>query len=241
MWKRAGLALFGLLLFTGTLLPQDGSDPEREALIAAIKETSPPVVLQAIAAPDQQSEAYLTVYECTPAADGEYAYELLEVVDSITAARHTVATQLRNCQGLGAVGLLILHWSADSTSLYYTDAREGQPDGGGFALWLPPVYRMEIESRESTLLGGGLFSPDFSHLAVWDDGALAILSDAGEEWARFDAYQSGADLTRLFWLPDGTGLIYVQYDYADPEAPHSYVIHVDAVKFSQTPLLITGD
>ena len=234
--------LFVLLLILplGLSLAQDSADPERDALIAAVMQASTPTVLQSLPDADSTRDAVVTVYDCVAFADGEYAYEILEVIRQGDATRIKVAEQLRNCQGLGAFGLQIEAWSPDGTLLLYTDAREGQPDGGGFTSWLPPVYRYNLVSGETENLGGVLFSPDRQFMATWTADGLGLLTASGDEILTFAPHAAGAPLNQLFWLPDSKSLIYVQFEFGSAGVTASYVVHVDAVTLTQTLLLETG-
>lgn len=234
--------LFVLLLILplGLSLAQDSADPERDARIAAVMQASTPTVLQSLPDADSTREAVVTVYDCVAVADGEYAYEILEIVRQGEAARTKVAEQLRNCQGLGAFGLQVEAWSPDGTALLFTDAREGQPDGGGFGLWLPPVYRYDFVSGDTENLGGVRFSPDRQFMAAWTADGLRLLTAGADEIGTFAPHVAGAPLSQLFWLPDGGSLIYVQFEFGSAGVTASYVVHVDAVALTQTLLLETG-
>jgi hypothetical protein len=234
--------LFMLLLVLplGLSLAQDSADPERDALIAAVMQASTPSVLQSLPDADSTAEAVVTVYDCVALPEGEYAYEVLEITLHGEAVRTQVAEQLRNCQGLGAFGLQIEAWSPDGTLLLFTDAREGQPDGGGFGVWLPPVYRYDLITGDTKNLGGVRFSPDRQLMAAWTADGLRLLTAAGDEIGTFAEHVAGAPLSQLFWLPDGASLIYVQFEFGSTGVARSYVVHIDAVALKQTLLLETG-
>lgn len=240
MWKHLLFALL-LILPLGSSLAQDSADPERDALIAAVTAASTPSTLQSLPNDGSTQQAVVTVYDCVTVADGEYAYEILEIIGQGDASRIKVADQLRNCQGLGAFGLHIEAWSRDGKLLLYTDAREGQPDGGGFTAWLPPVYRYDLASGETENLGGVRFSPDRQFMAAWTVDGLRLLTAAGDEIWTFAAHLPDAPLNQLFWLPDGGSLIYVQFTFGDSGVTGTYVVHVDALELKQTLLLETGD
>lgn len=239
LWKNSLLVLL-LILSLGLSLAQDSADPARDALIAAVTQASTPTMLQSLPNADSTREAVVTVYDCVALAEGEYAYEVLEIVRQGDAARIKVAEQLRNCQGLGAFGLQIEAWSPDGTALLFTDAREGQPDGGGFGLWLPPVYRFDLIAGDAENLGGVRFSPDRQFMAAWTVDGLRLFTPGADEIGVFAPHVAGAPLSQLFWLPDGGSLIYVQFEFSSAGAARSYVVHVDAVALKQTLLLETG-
>jgi hypothetical protein len=239
VWKNLLLALL-LILPPSLSLAQDSADPGRDTLIAAVMQASAPTVLQSLPSADSTREAVVTAYDCVPFAEGEYAYEILDIIGQGDVSRIMVTEQLRNCQGLGAFGLRIEAWSPDGKLLLYSDAREGQPDGGGFTLWLPPVYRFHLNSGETDNLGGVRFSPDRRFMATWTADGLGLLTAAGDEIMTFAPHVSGAPLNQLFWLPDGASLIYVQFEFGSTGVARTVVVHVDALTLKQTLLLETG-
>ena len=66
----------------------------------------------------------MTAPRSSPGRESPNAYEVLKI------APWTVETQLLYCGGIGASGLEGKFWSPDSRFFYYTNAREGWPDGG---------------------------------------------------------------------------------------------------------------
>lgn len=239
MKKWLQLSVILLFVAAGSVYAQD----DREDAIAAITGAVRPEVIQDYASPDGMWTAQVTVYECTQIGDNVMSYEVLELIDSATQTRHLVADQLIYCQGLGAFGLSILHWSQNGSYLYYTDGREGYPDGAGF--WLRPMYRVQISDRSATYLGGGLFSPTWDMIATWqqtaDQSELLIWNAAdGEQAARFASFVPSMYLLNLFWLPDSSGLVYLLGDSFMPPATRAYLIHASLLASHQTILLQTG-
>lgn len=239
MKKWLQLSLFLLLLVVGSSVYAQ----EQDDAIAVITATVAPEVFQSYASPDGAWTAQVTVYDCSLVGDNEMSYEVLELIDSTTQARHVVAEQLIYCQGLGAFGLSILHWSENGRYLYYTDGREGYPDGAGF--WLRPMYRVQISDRSAAYLGGGLFSPTWDMIATWqqtaEQNAVVIWNVAdGEQTARFASFVPAPYLLNLFWLPDSSGVIYLLGDSFMPPAARAYLIHASLLASHQTILLQTG-
>lgn len=73
------------------------------------------------------------IYDCVPVgAVEENAYEQLKLIQIDNSVAKIVDNQLRSCGGLGAFGLAGLFWSPNSSYFYYTNAREGVPDGCGY-------------------------------------------------------------------------------------------------------------
>jgi hypothetical protein len=168
------------------------------------------------------------------------AYEILELIRVDTGESHIIETQLRICQGLGAYGLMPILWS-ENNLLYYTNAREGVPDGMGF--WIRPLIRLDTSDMEIAHLGRALLSPDTVLLATWDlePNTLTVLYLTGEELAQFSVYESEMLLVEMLWLPDGSGLIYVLANsYIAPMVSRSLLVHVSLVNLEQTVLLETN-
>lgn len=227
--------LIVLLMFSGVVYAQEEAD--REALIAEIMEVTEPEVIQTWPSSDGQWEATVTAYACTAVGEDDalMAYEMLEVTDLESGERTVAAEQLIHCQGLGAVGLEIVRWPGNY--LYYTDAREGQPDGAGY--WLPFIYRVDLTDMSVTSLGGGVFSMHGGLFAAWawETNTLTVWdTQNGEAVATFEAYDPDMQLANLAWLPDDSGLLYFQADA--PYMPtKSNVVHVDLAKGEQALLL----
>jgi|GEM_PF-5092519 len=117
--------LMSLVLAFASVIPlyaQDSEIAETELRVAAIMAASEPYTSETATSPNAQWQAEITIYDCVPVGDaGEVvAYEVLELTDIEADTTHVLATQLRNCQGLGAFGLSILHWSENNRYLYYT-------------------------------------------------------------------------------------------------------------------------
>jgi hypothetical protein len=110
--------------------PSVGTEPP--AAVGTVVATTEGRFLSPLASPDGAWQADVLAYECTPVGDTDtLAYEQLRLSPSGGGESTTVAAQVINCGGLGAYGFAPLEWSADGRYLYYTDAREGVPDGQG--------------------------------------------------------------------------------------------------------------
>ena len=127
------------------------------ALVEAIMTGSPVRTLAEYPSPDGLWHAEIDAYDCTHVATDvpeEYAFETLQVIRIEDGTSWTADTQLIACGGIGAYGLNGLAWSADSQYFYFNEAREGIPDGDG-AGWTPPVFRFDITTSTSEMLGPG--------------------------------------------------------------------------------------
>jgi hypothetical protein len=246
--KRIFFALFGLIFSILSVLPLYAQEQDNTALIDAIKAQTDPISLMDTLTPDGRWHIEITRYDCTrvdvPDADEPQpmAYEVMTLLD-MTAADiegEIIAEQLLNCGGLGAYGLGLLNFSQDGRYLYYTDAREGQPDGGGF--WLRPVIRLDTEDQTSENLGGGVFSRDGSMLATWQSQqpVVNIYNTAeAEPLGTFEVSDDHIIMSQLFWLPDSTGVMVVEAN--DFMATGSVVSVIDIETMEKTVILETGD
>ena len=117
------------------------------AEVTAIMTASPPRIYATYPSPNNQWRIEIVIHDCVRTGDDQEAkaYEALKLIRSRDGTEMAVQDQLRYCGGLGAFGLDGLRWSADSRYFFFTDAREGQPDGAppGTETWKPPVYRLD--------------------------------------------------------------------------------------------------
>lgn len=104
-------------------------DEDTAAQIDAIVAASEARVMQELMLSDELM-ATITVYPCVDMDDGqEMSYERLDITDIRAEEITLVAEQLISCGGLGAYGLFITHVTEDASYVYFTEAREGSPDG----------------------------------------------------------------------------------------------------------------
>lgn len=123
------------------------SPTELPPLIATLMATTAPQSGEALASPDGQWRAEVVIYACTDlGTEGTVSYEELKLIESATAAQRVITQQQINCGGLGAFGLAVLCWSTDSNLLYFTDAREGVPDGAGE--WQRPIFQFDLTTGQ---------------------------------------------------------------------------------------------
>jgi hypothetical protein len=221
------------------LTAQETSSTEEAEIIALIMENTQPITYQSFISPDGKWQTDIRIYDCTAINETDnMSYEVLEITQVDTGETQVLDSQLLYCGGLGAFGLSVLFWSENNQYLYYTDAREGQPDGIVTA-WLRPVNRVDMTDLSITELGGALYNLDATLLAAWQGKELVILDTSGGELARFPAYKADGVLMEIFWLPDNTGLVYLQADSFPPPTTHSYLVYVDTVNLEQRLLLET--
>ena len=190
-------------------------------------------------APDGLWQAEILIYDCVSlGAEGEVAYEQLLLTSVQTGAAATVADQVQYCGGLGAGGLDGLFWSANSRYFYYTNAREGFPDGCGY--WARPLLRIDVTDGSSTYLGGGILSPDRTKLAAWQEREVVVWEAGGGELGRTPALVASADRGAIVWAPDSQSFLYFQVETYCPLAGASYVVRLDLPDL-QPVLLLESD
>jgi hypothetical protein len=217
---------------TPTLVPPPAT-PEAAATIVSL---TAPQTQGSFASPDDRWRAEIVVYPCVETGEGKMAFEELRLLDTRDESAVLVDQQLRNCEGLGAFGLAGRFWSPDSRYFYYTDAREGQPDGGCVP-WIPPTLRFDTQTHESLRLGNGPLSPDRTRLAAWQDPELVVWNLETGEAARVRARVTDVYPGQIAWSPDGESLAYLQTDSMCPPSGAAYITRVNLDDLSQEALL----
>jgi hypothetical protein len=190
--------------------------------------------------PDGTLEAQVLIYDCTAVIEGqENALDILRVVNlNDEESIQEVDSQFQYCGGLGGFGLSGLFWSPSGRYFYYTDAREGGPDGCGF--WTRPFRRVDATDWSMEVIGGGPQSTDGNRLAVWNDGDLAIWDIDGEEIGRIEVAMGDQTLGPIAWSPDDRFVAYLQADqFCVPS--RSTVVVVDVAGMSPQVLLAGDD
>lgn len=171
-----------------------------------------PRILARYPSPDVRTEAQVLVYDCTTVVEGqENALDVLRIVNLENQETiQEIDSQLQYCGALGGYGLGGLFWSPSGRFFYYTDAREGTPDGCGY--WTRPISRFDTASSTTQDLGGGPQSGDGSRLATWQNGELVVWEIDGEEVGRVAAAVPEHALGPIVWSPDNQSLVYLQAD-----------------------------
>ncbi len=216
--------------------PAPSPTPDEISRIKAANANQPEIVAPLLT-PDGDWEAKTVVYGCIDIGDNQVmAYELLILTELASGEEVVVAEQQLNCGGLGASGLAALFWSPSSRYLYYTDARDGVPDGCGF--WQPTILRWDRTTGQTERLGGGVSSPDGTMVAVWlpQERAIAVWDADGDELGRVPA-AAEAFPGQMAWSPDSQALVYLQVSSYCPPAGPSYIVRLDVATLEQTILL----
>lgn len=236
VWQSVGR--FTVLLFMGLMVGITGyaQDNDNTALINTLMADVEPELIQSHPSFDGLFLAEVTAYPCTAIDDQEWSYEQLDIINTDSGESETVAEQLIACGGLGGYGLSALRWTENF--LYYTDAREGTPDG--FSLMsIPSIWQVDLSTLQVQNLGKALFSPDSAWIISWVGDTLHLLADDGVEVAEFPMTPENLSMTQLLWLPDSRGIIYIQADMPFGST-QSVVTHLDIETMEQTIILTTG-
>lgn len=205
---------------------------------------SPPDAFQVVDSPDGMLQAIVTVVPCN---ENDEAVEFLDVVDTVTGDSQRVIRQDIICGGLGASGLAVLQWSESGSYLYYTDSREGNPDGLGIG-WQPFLFQVRLSDMTITPLGNAKFSPDHEWVFGWDYREVRVTPTDANDITVFSMEPPSGDFRRVtdvIWLPDSSGILYIQADerisYAEQPYDPTSVTYVDITTLTQTVLIGSGD
>ncbi len=215
-----------------TVAGTPAATPDLAATVVAVQQ---PQLYDSHLSPDGQWRAEVVRYDCADLGGvDQIAYEQLRLVHVATGDERVVDEQLLFCGGLGAFGLAGLFWSPNGRYFYYTDAREGVPDGCGY--WERPLLRLDVASLGRECLGAGPLSPDGEKIATWQGRDLVVWSVDGGEIARVRALAE-AEAGPIAWSPDSRALVYLQVASFCPLSGMSYVIYFDWLELDHTLLL----
>lgn len=227
-----------LLVCLGMATSAYAQETDTDDRIAAIVAAAEPTIIQQIESPDGSQRAVVTIYPCVNIGEEEASYERLDLINDRTDETHLIAEQVINCQGVGAFGLWVRTWSANGEFLYYTDAREGVPDGMAGS-WVPPLWRVQLADLQVDRLGPAQFSPNGLWIATWSPTQISIMSVDSTDQTDFGSVLTDVQIVEIVWLPDNSGLLYIQA-HTPYASSRSVVTHIDLATMEQTLLLDTG-
>jgi hypothetical protein len=175
--------------------------------------------------PDGQWQAEIVIYDCVQTTEQDTnAYEQLKLINTADKRETMIDSQFLNCGGMGAYGLDGLVWASNSRYFYYTNAREGVPDGCSF--WERPLFRVDVNNQQVEKLGSGPVSPDGSKLATRQGQDLVVWEINGAELGRTTVAIQQAGLGPIAWSPDSQKLVYLQSETLCPPTGNSYLVEV---------------
>jgi hypothetical protein len=235
--------LFLIMVCIVHFRPVSSQELTENERIEAIRNATQSELIQTVTSPDGVLQAEVVVFPCVDIGnDLVMSYEQLNLVNPLTDESQVVTDQLIQCGGLGGFGLSIRFWTNNSEYLFFTDAREGVPDGlsGG---WIPPLWRVDVSTMHIERLGQARLSPSMRWLAIVDSTQISVMQVDATERSNFLLTPDGMRVTTLVWLPDESGLIYLQADgdiNMSPVSTRSTVTHIDIEMSEQVLLLDTG-
>ncbi len=222
-----------------TFTPMEIPDLSGTEIVETMIATGKRITLQSVRSPNGKWRAEVIRYDCVRVGIevDEKAYEVIKLIRLEDGLETVLDTQLQNCGGLGAAGLGVEFWSANSQYVYYTEAREGVPDGCSGGWWRSLVaYDVLHDSREKLALGPLLpirkilVFPMEKELILWDlnQGEIGRLPLLHADWVVWD----------IAWSPGGNELVYIQSE--DICIPlKSSVVQVNVTEMIQTEIMET--
>lgn len=226
---------------TPTRTPIPSPTPNLAATVVGIQQ---PRLYASYPSPDGIWRVDIIIYDCVKTFGGyeaggyENAYDQLRLINVATGEDKLADEQLQYCGGVGAFGLEGRFWSPNSRYFYYTDSREGIPDGDG-SYWVPDFIRLDVTNLNKVYLGFGPPSPDGTKIVAIQctRSELVVWNIDGGEIARLPAYTSDILIGPIVWSPDSRRLVYIQIESCCPASGKSYLILVDLTKPEQRLLL----
>jgi WD40 repeat protein len=200
-------------------------------VVATIVAARVPEVIQSHTSPDGRWRVDVVAYPCDEEAtsvEHEKKLEQLILVDPQTGTETVVQSQRLTCgSALGAAGLGGLFWSRDSEIFYYTDAREGVPDGGGGICWDRPLWRMHVdEGKAEHHADVWARSRSGDQLAVVRKGEEIVVETLGGERISSAPIPHDREACQIAWCPEGNTFAYLRT--RDPFQPGPWdVVCVD--------------
>ncbi len=193
---------------SATATPAPTATPPALATIVAAEE---PKAIQSERSPDDRWRVDVVSYPCVETLESSaQRAEQLKLVDIEQDTEVVIQTQMLVCEdALGAFGLGGLFWSPDSRSFYYTDAREGVPDGGS-ACWDRPLWVLHAGDATTERLARIWARADDGWIARWQDGDLILQDTNGEDVRRTPLHFPQAEVCRILWSSDDSAVVYLQ-------------------------------
>ena len=210
------------------------------AIVKAVVAAGQPKVYASYLSPDERWRAEVILYDCAQVFGVDAnAYEQLKIIRVSDGMERVVADQLQFCGGLGAYGLGGLFWSPNSHYFYFTDARQGVPDGAGCS-WERPLFAVEVASGNVEQLAPGSpwsLSPNEITIAAQRGRELMLWSLDDGEIASTPLAIPDAAAGIIVWSPDRQSLVYLQTASNCQPFGKSYIVRLDLGELKHTLLL----
>lgn len=207
------------------------------AVVKTLLTTVTPKVYRSYHSPDGKWLAQIIQFPCTKVRTEPEswpdAYEILRINDQ------EVGSVYYFCGGQGAYGFEGKFWTPDNRFFYYTDAREGWPDGG--YPWRRPISRFDTATGKRETLHIAEFSPDRQRIAGGQGTDLVVWEVYGETVRHFSGLPAGQKPFGVIWSawsPDKRRLAYLTQTYCQDTYPCPTTLHlIDTQTWQQTQLL----
>jgi hypothetical protein len=211
------------------------------AVVDTLRTTVTPQVYHSYRSPDGKWLAKIILYPCTQVrTEPGYRPDALEVLQMND---QEVETEDYFCGGQGAYGFAGKFWTYNSRFFYYTDAREGWPDGG--YPWRRPISRFDTVTGKSETLGYAVFSPGQTRIAGAQGMDLVIWDINGDTVHRFFGMPTDHPpygIVWAAWSPDGHRLAYVTETFCqDASSCPATLFLVNTQTWQQMQLLGPSD
>jgi hypothetical protein len=128
-----------------------------------------------------------------------------------------------------------LYWSPNNRYFYYTDWREGNPEGCGNYI-VPMIYRFDTLIQADIMVGGGHLSPDKTKLAMWQgqENEIVIWDLDQGEVGRVQSLQPLRFNGEISWSPDSQSIVYLQTEWdCAPDYGKTFLARLNLEDMSQ--------
>ncbi len=185
-------------------------EPDIAATLAAL---GPVKLFQHNLSPDGSIDIRIERIECQSLGELDvYSLEQLVLVETDTKKSERIYSQLISCGGLGEYGLKGLFWSENSRYFYFTNARQGYPDGCCQFYYRKPILRFDSKSGTVAILGMGDRPSEKDLLATWSSGDITIWDIEKGSEVHYPRLDNQLGIASMVWSPDGCVLAYLQVD-----------------------------
>ena len=171
-------------------------------------------------------------------SQSRYQQELRLSFEGNPAAEVIARRSISCLGGLGAYGLDYVGESVGGRYVYYTDAANGGPDGGGpYSSWQRPAYRFDVETRTQIAIKLDVASPDKRYAAYADPGDLTWINWSSGEIKKMPRAWKFGTLVGVAWSADSQSAAFLE----SPQQDNDFRALVPDAKFMLTVWNIESD